>query len=270
MEFEAESLSNTSSAEEAFKARCDIEIQNMRRDSDLRKQSLDWLIAVSKYNYSYHFEWLGRPIIQFPTDVMAIQEIIWNNRPDLIIETGIAHGGSLLLSSSMLALLDLMDQENGCENSKRRKVIGIDIDIKRHNRLAIESHAFASRIQLLEGSSIEMETIKEVGRQAQDYQKIMVILDSNHSHQHVLQELLAYSEFVSVNQYLVVLDTIVEYFPIGSFPNRNWDKGNNPFTAVKEFLTLRDDFYPDINIDDKLLISVAPNGFLRRSRLKPS
>ena len=247
-----------------FKADCEQEISELGLASTLRGKSIEWLIESSQYKYSYHFEWLGRPIIQYPTDIVALQEIIWNQKPDLIIETGIAHGGSLILNASILALLDLFDLEAGRSNPIPRKVIGVDIDIRRHNRTAIEQHPLSNRIELMEGSSISVEVVKKVEESAKDYKRVMVILDSNHSHRHVLDELTIYSNFVSQDQYLVVFDTVIESFPEGSFPNRDWGKGNNPFTAVTQFLEQTSDFYLDSKIEDKLLITVAPSGYLKR------
>jgi cephalosporin hydroxylase len=252
------------SSYEEFKSECKIEVSAMGADQDLKKKSLDWMIASSKLKYSYHFDWLGRPIIQFPQDIVALQEIIWANKPDLIIETGIAHGGSLILSASVLALLDLIDQENGEEFRASRKVIGIDIDIREHNKRAILGHPLASRIEMFEGSSIAPEIVDSVRKVAQNYSRIMVILDSNHTHDHVLQELKLYNNFVTSGQYLIVFDTVIENFPADTYFDRPWDVGNNPKTAVKEFLKMSSDFYLDETIENKLLITVAPNGYLVR------
>lgn len=249
---------------EDFKDECAQEISNMGEDANLKKKSIEWLVASSNYKYSYHFEWLGRPIIQYPTDIVALQEIIWQEKPDLIIETGIAHGGSLILNASMLALLDLFDLEASRSKSKARKVIGVDIDIRDHNRKAIEQHPLSNRIELIEGSSTNIEIVKQIENLSEGYNRVMVILDSNHSHKHVFDELNIYSKFVSLEQYLVVFDTVIENFPVGSFPNRDWDQGDNPFTAVKEFLAQNEDFYLDSKIEDKLLITVAPSGYLKK------
>lgn len=247
-----------------FKKESDQEVSAMGEDLELKRVSFDWMNAVSKYKYSYHFEWLGRPIIQFPQDIVALQEIIWANKPDLIIETGIAHGGSLIFSASMLALLDLIDQENGETSRVSRKVIGVDIDIREHNKKAILSHPLASRIEMLEGSSTAPEIIHSVRKITQNYSKIMVILDSNHTHDHVLQELNLYNNFVTSGQYLVVFDTVIDNFPPGTYFDRPWDVGNNPKTAVKEFLRVNSDFYLQESMENKLLITVAPSGYLVR------
>lgn len=220
------------------------------------------------HKYPYNFEFLGRPIIQYPQDMVAMQELIWEVKPDLIIETGIAHGGSLIMSASMLALLDMCEAiESGAvldpKNSKR-KVLGLDIDIRQHNREAIESHPMSSRIQMIQGSSIAPEVIEQVRAVATNYQRVMVCLDSNHTHDHVLAELEAYAPLTSVGSYCVVFDTIVEDMPKTMFPDRPWGPGDNPKTAAREYLKTHLEFEIDKSIDHKLLISVAPDGYLRR------
>ena len=216
--------------------------------------------------YSYNFQWLGRPIIQYPQDIVAMEEIIWQVRPDLIIETGIAHGGSLIFSASMLALLDVCDaieQKKSIDPSKSsRKVLAVDIDIRAHNREAIEAHPMASRIQMIQGSSIAPDIVDQVKKIAADYRTVLVCLDSNHTHEHVLAELKAYGPLVTKGSYCVVFDTIVEDLPPELFPDRPWGPGDNPKTAVWEFLKSHPEFQIDKSIDHKLLISVAPDGFL--------
>lgn len=218
--------------------------------------------------YSYNFSWMGRPIIQYPQDIVAMQELIWLIKPDLIIETGIAHGGSLILSASMLAQLDMSDAiMSGATldpSVSNRKVLGVDIDIRSHNRDAIESHPMASRIQMIEGSSIAPETIAQVHAVASNYNRILVCLDSNHTHDHVLSELKAYAQLVSIGSYCVVFDTVIENMPKDSFLDRPWGVGDNPKTAVDEFLSKNYFFEIDSVITEKLLITVAPGGYLRR------
>ena len=224
--------------------------------------------ASTQPKYSYNFSALGRPIIQYPQDMVAIQEMIWRIKPDLVIETGIAHGGSLILSASMLALLDYCDAVEAGKtldpNAPRRRVLGIDIDIRAHNRAAIEMHPMAHRIDMIQGSSITPEVIAEVGKRAAQFQRIMVFLDSNHTHEHVLAELDAYAPLVSPGSYCVVFDTVIENLPAGMYPDRPWDVGNSPKTAVREFLSRNPDFEVDEDMDAKLLITVAPGGYLRR------
>lgn len=233
------------------------------------------LVATQKFNlvslnaqYSYNFTSLGRPIIQYPQDMVAMQELIWKLKPDLIIETGIAHGGSLIMSASMLALLDMSEAiETGAvldPKKSKRKVLGLDIDIRQHNREAIEAHPMSSRIQMIQGSSIAPEVIEQVKAVAKNYQRVLVCLDSNHTHDHVLAELEAYAPLTSVGSYCVVFDTIVEEMPKAMFPHRPWGPGDNPKTAVWEYLKTHSEFEIDKSIDHKLLISVAPDGYLKR------
>ena len=222
-------------------------------DSEFKKQSIEWTKKSMDRDYVYNFEWMGRPIIQFPQDIMAMQEIIWRTKPDLIIETGIAHGGSIIFSASMLELLG----NNG-------KVIGIDIDIRDHNRNEIESHPMFKRIELIEGSSVSSEVVAQVQRQAEGKETILVVLDSMHTHEHVLKELNAYAPLVSKDSYLIVLDTFIEDLPKGYFDNRPWDVGDNPKTAVHEFLKENTMFEIDQAMERKLMITVAPHGFLKR------
>ncbi len=251
-----------------FKKSVKHEITQMEHDTELQSQSLEWLLNANKQKYSYHFEWLGRPIIQYPQDMMAMQELIWEIQPDLIIETGIAHGGSLILSASILAMLDYCDAERNGElldpANPKRKVLGIDIDIRAHNRKAIEEHPMFSRIDMIQGSSIDDAIVNQVKKHAQACKKILVCLDSNHTHNHVSAELEAYAPLVSSGSYCVVFDTIIEDMPEGSFPDRPWNNGNNPKTAVWEYLKSHPEFKIDKSIQHKLLITVAPDGFLKR------
>jgi cephalosporin hydroxylase len=218
--------------------------------------------------YSYNFFWLGRPIIQYPQDIMAMQELVWATRPDVIVETGIAHGGSLILSASMLALLDLCDATDAGEmldpSRPKRRVVGVDIDIRAHNRTAIEAHPMARRITMIQGSSVDPAVIGEVATAVGDAKRVLVCLDSNHTHDHVLAELNAYAPMTTPGSYCVVFDTIVEDMPTSLSSDRPWGPGNNPKTAVHAWLPDHPDFEIDHDIDSKLLISVAPHGYLRR------
>lgn len=206
----------------------------------------------NKAQYSYNFSWMGRPIIQYPQDMIAMQEIIWELKPDLIVETGIAHGGSLIFYASMLELIG------------KGEVLGIDIEIRPHNREQIEAHPMFKRIKMLEGSSLSDGIIDQVAAIAHDKKCVLVSLDSNHTHKHVLQELHLYAPFVTVGSYLVVFDTIVEYMPDDYLPGRPWRKGDNPKTAVDAFLLNYPNFAIQQDMDNKLLISVAPRGYLKR------
>ena len=228
----------------------------------------NFILASIVPRYSYNFAWQGRPIIQYPQDIVAMQELIWSVKPDLIIETGIAHGGSLIFSASMLALLDLcnaIETGNTLDPKKSsRMVLGIDIDIRAHNRVAIEKHPMESRIQMIQGSSIAPEIIEQVRAIAQNYSRVLVCLDSNHTHDHVLAELQAYAPFTSKGSYCVVFDTVIEDIPKEMIPDRSWGPGNNPKTAVWEFLKTHPEFEIDKNIQNKLMITVAPDGYLYR------
>jgi cephalosporin hydroxylase len=253
-----------------FKDACHAEIVMQGSDQALRDTTREWINNANRLKYSYHFEWQGRPIIQYPQDMIAMQELIWEVKPDLIIETGIAHGGSLIFSASMLALLDMYEAiELGTilnPKESKRKVVGIDIDIREHNREAIEAHPMASRIQMIQGSSVAPETVDQVKEIARGCQRILVCLDSNHTHEHVLAELEAYAPLTSIGSYCVVFDTIIEDMPKEMFPDRPWGPGNNPKTAVWEYLKSHPEFEIDTAIQHKLLITVAPDGYLRRVR----
>jgi cephalosporin hydroxylase len=243
-------------------------IEAVSTNNSLRKSAAIFTQTSIASQYSYNFSWQGRPIIQYPQDMAAMQELIWEIKPDLIIETGIAHGGSLIFSASMLALIDLCDAiESGKSINPKvsnRKVLGIDIDIRAHNRAAIEAHPMASRIQMIQGSSIASDIIAQVHAVAAKYSRILVCLDSNHTHEHVLAELKAYAPLTSVGSYCVVFDTVVEDLPKEMFPDRPWGPGNNPKTAVWEYLKTHPEFQIDKSIQDKLLITVAPDGYLKR------
>jgi cephalosporin hydroxylase len=227
-------------------------IAQMAADDELLAAARQTLVGIGMYRYSYNFTWLGRPIIQYPQDLVALQEIIWQVRPDLIVETGIAHGGSLIFYASMLELLGGDGQ-----------VLGIDIDIRAHNRVEIEQHPLFKRITMIEGSSIEEGTARIVRDFAAGKRRVLVALDSNHTHNHVLRELELYSPLVTKGSYLVVFDTLVEDMPADFYPDRPWGKGNNPKTAVWEFLKRSDRFEIDAEISQKLVITAAPDGYLR-------
>jgi cephalosporin hydroxylase len=257
-------------------------IAALAKARDIQELSLVWLRGTLQYHYSYNFSWLGRPIIQYPQDMIAMQELIWRIKPDLIIETGIAHGGSLILSASMLALLDYCDAIASRKPldplASLRRVIGIDIDIRAHNRASIEAHPLGHMIELVDGSSIDSSVVTQVRDRVKSYRRIMVTLDANHTEDHVLAELTAYGPLVTLESYCVVFDTVIEQLPDGTYPDRPWAPGNSPMTAVQRFLARleADDvvaadgerlrFEADAQIDSKLLISVAPRGYLRRVR----
>ncbi|HEU4663900.1 MAG TPA: cephalosporin hydroxylase family protein [Dokdonella sp.] len=234
----------------------------------LRTDAHAFTVSSIEAKYSYNFHWLGRPVIQYPQDMVALQEIIWSTRPDLVIETGVAHGGSLILTASMLALLDYADAAatGGSidPRSPRRRVVGVDIDIRAHNRQAIEAHPMAPRITLLQGSSTDAAIVQRVRQAIGADARVMVCLDSNHTHAHVLDELRAYAPLVSPGCYCVVFDTVIEDLAPGSFGDRPWDVGDNPATAISAWLGESGDFEVDREIDAKLQVSVARGGYLRR------
>lgn len=235
-----------------FLAEVAANIEGLKDDKDIQGLSRIWLREITRYKYAYNFTWLGRPIIQFPQDMIAVQEIIWRVKPEVLIETGVAHGGSLIYYASLLELIG----EGG-------KVIGVDIDIRQHNRVEIEKHRQSKNITLIQGSSTDESVVNEVRRLVRGKTSVLVVLDSNHTHEHVFQELKMYSPFVSKDSYLIVFDTIIEDMPAEFFPDRNWSKGNNPKTAVWEFLKATDRFEIDKEIEAKLLITVAPDGYLK-------
>lgn len=251
-------------------------------DEILKASGKAFTLASTIPKYSYNFSWLSRPIIQYPQDMVSMQELIWQVKPELMIETGIAHGGSLILSASMLALIDygeavvagkILDHK-----TSRRRVLGIDIDIRSHNRAAIEAHPMAHKIDMIQGSSIATDIIAQVHEHAKGYERILVCLDSNHTHEHVLAELEAYAPLVSPDSYCVVFDTVIEDMPNDMFPDRPWGPGNNPKTAVREYLRRLEEegrtatdgvplhFEIDKMIENKLLITVAPDGYLKRTK----
>ena len=235
-----------------FKEEVEQSIHAQGNNAPLKNAASSFMAESIKSRYSYNFRWLGRPIIQYPQDMIAIQEIIYNIQPELIIETGIAHGGSLIFHASI------------CELIGKGEVLGIDIDIREHNSIEIKKHKMFKRISMLQGSSISPQIIEEVKKITQGKEKVLVILDSNHTHDHVLEEIKLYSPFVTKDSYLMVFDTIVEDLPEDMHTGRPWAKGNNPKTAVLEFLKTNTDFEIDDSIDSKLLITVSPSGFLKK------
>lgn len=249
-------LETTPGAASDYLAEKQARIESFASDEEFRALSIAWRTKALERKYMNNFSWLGRPMIQLPMDAMAMQEIIWAVKPDLIIETGIAHGGSILLSASMLELIG------------HGEVIGIDIEIRAHNRQAIEAHPHATRISLIEGSSTAPEVVHAVREHAAGKQRVLVFLDSNHTHEHVLAELEAYAGLVSVDSYCVVFDTFVEDMPEDYvWEGRSWGKGNNPKTAVWEWIKQHPEFEIDRSVEDRLMITSAPDGFLRRTRI---
>jgi len=245
---------------EQFMHECRAEIAAQGADAALQAATREWMDRANARKYSYHFEWLGRPIIQYPQDIVAMQELIWTVQPDLVVETGIAHGGSLVFSASMLEL------NAACGGPADARVVGIDIDVRAHNRAAIEAHPLMRRITMLQGSSVAPEIVAEVKRLAAGRKRVLVALDSNHTHAHVLAELEAYAPLTSVGSYCVVFDTVIDDMPASMFPDRPWGPGDNPKTALREYLRSHPEFEIRKEIDHKLLITVAPDGYLKRVR----
>jgi cephalosporin hydroxylase len=235
-------------------------LKHNANDKSLQTTARDFMVASIAPKYSYNFSWLGRPVIQYPQDLVAMQELIWSVQPDLIVETGIAHGGSLIFSASMLEL------NAACGGPADARVVGVDIDIRAHNREAILAHPMARRVSMIQGSSVAPQIVEQVRHHACGKRRVMVCLDSNHTHEHVLAELTAYAPLVTVGSYCVVFDTIVEDLPAESTGARPWGPGNNPKTAVKAYLVSHSEFEIDRRIDNKLLVSVAPQGYLKRVR----
>jgi cephalosporin hydroxylase len=256
------------SPEELFAQERLDRVRSYANHDKLNSLAHDWIFHSMQEKYLYNFDWLGRPIIQYPEDMVAVQELVWKIRPTLIIETGIAHGGSLVLSASMLALLDYCDAaESGSSLTplqSKRRVVGVDIDIRDHNRRAIEAHPLSHMISMVEGSSVDESTVDKVRQLASGHERVMVFLDSNHTHEHVLQELKFYGVMASIGSYCVVFDTFVEDMPPKYFSDRPWDKGNSPKTAVEAFVQIDNRFVIDRGLDQKLLITVAPSGYLKR------
>jgi cephalosporin hydroxylase len=265
---------------DAFNIFVEENIKNLAIDQDLRGLTNIWIREAIRHSYAHNFTWLGRPIIQTPQDIYAIQELIWKIKPDLVIETGIAHGGSLVLSASILAMIEMAEADENKilvdPRNPKRKVIGIDIDIREHNRVLIEKHPLNSYIEMIEGSSIDINIIKLVMKKANFYKNILVMLDSNHTHEHVLSELRAYAPLVTKGSYCIVWDSGIEDLPVGFIKDKPWRKGSNPKTAIFEYLkqlsetqdeiinTKLIEFEIDKNIESKIMITAATDGFLKR------
>jgi cephalosporin hydroxylase len=242
----------------AFERTVSNRISDNGRSRELIDAAHGFMKASTVPKYSYNFSWLGRPIIQYPQDIIAMQELTWSIQPDLIVETGIAHGGSLIFSASMLEL------NAACGGPQDAEVLGVDIDIRAHNRAAIEAHPMFRRISMIQGSSIAPEVIARIQAKASAKRRVLVCLDSNHTRAHVMAELEAYAPLTSVGSYCVVFDTVIEDISANMFPDRPWGPGNSPKTAVQDYLKNHPEFEIDNQMDHKLLISVAPDGYLKR------
>lgn len=246
-------MSEIDRVKEFFASR-NIDILKLGEDADLKKATLDWMIKADQYKYTYNFTWMGRPIIKYPADIVVQQELMWKLKPDLIIETGIAHGGSIIFSASMMEMMGI-DGE----------VVGVDIDIRDHNKSLIEAHPMFKRITMYQGSSIDMEIVEKVKQHTNGKKTVMVILDSMHTHAHVLSELREYAQMVTLGSYCILPDTFIEFFPKGYFSkDRPWDVGNNPYTAMKEFLSSNSNFQIDTQLSNKAVITETIEGYLKR------
>ena len=254
----------------AFRQQVEDNVTRYGADLEMQQFTRQWLHRALTYGYNYNFRWLGVPIIQWTADTVGLQEMIWSVKPDLVIETGIAHGGSLMLSASILAMLDYADAvEQGTvldPKAPKRKVLGIDIDIRAHNKALIEAHPMASRIEMIQGSSIDAAVIDQVQKRAAKASRVLVCLDSNHTHDHVLAELEAYAPLTSVGSYCVVMDTGIEDLPPELYANRPWSKGNNPKTAMRAYLSRHPEFEIDRMMEWRLGVTAAEEGFLKRTR----
>ena len=235
-------------------------LQANDKDQPLHAAARAFTTASVNAKYSYNFSWMGRPIIQYPQDMVAMQQLIWQVQPDLIVETGIAHGGSLIFSASMLEL------NAACGGPKDAEVVAVDIDIRPQNKAAIEAHPMFRRITMIQGSSVAPEIVEQVRAKTRGKKRVLISLDSNHTHSHVLAELQAYAPMTSVGSYCVVFDTVIEDLPAHAYPDRPWGPGDNPKTAVWAYLKDHAEFEIDHRIDQQLLVSVAPHGYLKRVR----
>ena len=237
-----------------FKMERAADIHAMGADDELRQKSLDWMLHADKYKYTYNFSWMGRPIIKFPADMLVQQELMWRLKPDLVIETGIAHGGSIIFTASMMVMMGIEGE-----------VVGVDIEIRQHNRELIEAHPMMKRITMYEGSSTEPAIVEKVRQHTKGKKCVMVILDSLHSHKHVYDELKAYAEMVTVGSYCILPDTFIEFFPKGYYSHyRPWDVGDNPYTAMKQYLAETDLFETDLGLSHKAMITETIEGWLLR------
>lgn len=246
------------SIKNSFQGDIDKRVEVYKKDDKLQETFKAALNEMNRVKYAYNFFWLGRPLIQIPQDIQAFQEIIWKVKPDLIIETGIAHGGSLVFSASMIALLEY------CGEIEQGDVLGLDIDIREHNKKAIEDHPLSKKITMYQGSSVDTKIVKKVKEFAKNKKRILLFLDSNHTHEHVLEELRAYAPMVSVGSYCIVGDTGIEDIKQDLIIDRTWCKGNSPKSALREYLKENDDFIIDKYYEAKNLITGSSDGYLKR------
>lgn len=226
-------------------------LDSLGENDSLKSQGLDFVNSSNHKKYAYVWNWLGLPVIQMPEDLIKVQEIIFETKPDFVIETGVAWGGSLLFYSSILNSIGHGD------------VIGIDITIPEHNRANIMRSIGSERINLIEGSSVSEDIVNKIESIVPKGSKVLLILDSHHTHEHVLAELELWSPLVTSGNYIVVCDTIVEYIEAPADRVRDWGKGNNPATAVNQFLSKNSRFSLDNEYNLKSFTSFHPGGFLQ-------
>ncbi|QFT91356.1 Rhamnosyl O-methyltransferase precursor [Roseovarius sp. THAF9] len=222
--------------------------------SGVYRKSDDLMLALNEYDYPYLWSWMGVPIIQLPADIMATQEVIWQTKPDVIIETGVARGGSVLFMASMLEMIG------------KGQVIGVDVDIRAHNRETIENHPMSKRVTLIEGGSVDEGVLEQVRSEIPEGARVMAVLDSDHSRKHVLDECRAYGAMVTAGCYLVVADTVVGHWTEDQAPknrSKHWYQGNEPLAARNEYLAETDRFQIDPEINGKLVMSSSPGGYLK-------
>lgn len=237
-----------------FQMQREADVEAMGQDSELREKSIEWMIHADKYKYTYNYNWMGRPIIKFPNDMVIQQEIMWELKPDLVIETGIAHGGSIIFTAAMMEMMGIEGE-----------VVGIDIDIREHNKDEILNHPMNKRITMYEGNSVSPDMVERVRRHTEGKSTVMVILDSLHSHDHVYKELKAYADMTSIGSYCILPDTFIEFFPKGFYSDtRPWDVGDNPHTAMMQYLSENSDFEIDSARTHKAMITETIDGYLRR------
>lgn len=224
------------------------------KDKEAFHGALKTLVDLDKYDYAYLWSWMGVPIIQMPADIIATQEVIWKTKPDVIIETGVARGGSMIFMASLLHVIG-----NG-------QVVGVDIDIRAHNRDSIEAHPLSPRITLIEGPSTAQETLDKVKAQIPTGASVMVVLDSDHSRDHVLDELRVYGPLVTEGQYLVVADTVLGFADKMETPTKRakvWYAGDEPYAALKQYMQETKRFEEDEILNGKLVLSSSPKGYIR-------
>ncbi|NGQ89451.1 cephalosporin hydroxylase [Rhodobacter sp. HX-7-19] len=229
------------------------------KDKEVFDASTNFMLKLDPYDYSYLWTWMGVPIIQMPADILATQEVIWATQPDIIIETGVARGGSVLFMASLLQLIG------------KGQVIGVDIDIRAHNRDTIENHPMSHRVTLVEGGSTAPETLAAVKALIPEGARVMVILDSDHSRDHVLAECRAYAPLVTEGCYMVVADTMIGHVDESDAPRKRsklWFKGNEPLTALRMFLSENASFEVDEVLNGKLVLSSSPGGYIRKKQTK--